>query len=180
MKRKTFVVPLLVLCCISMIQAQNAAPKPDPETEKLHVFVGHWRGEGETKPLPQHPTAQKLVFEETNEMILGGFFLEVRDSGMMGLQLYIIGYDPAKKTYPVAWYTDAGTTTFGTMTCEGNTWILTWSSESGGKPHQGKFTMNVAPDGMSHTDKQEASSDGTTWITVYEGKLTKVSSEAKK
>lgn len=181
MKRTAVLLSLLTACIISIAQAQNASPKPDPEIQKLQVFVGHWTGEGEIKPRPEAPTAQKVAFEETDEMILSGFFLEVREfsNGTVPPELYIVGYDPAKKIYPVNWYTGAGRTMSGTLTCEGNTWILI-SSLTDGKPYQVRFTLTFAADRMSHTDKTEVSSDGKSWVTVYEGKLSKVNPETKK
>jgi hypothetical protein len=184
MKKIAILSSLLAMCFIIAAQAQTAAPKPGPELQKLHVFVGHWTAEVEYKPGPWGP-GSKAVIEETGHMILGGHFLQVQDTekGSSQQALWIIGYDPANKSYPTtSYYSSDGTITTGTVTCDGNIWSYTTTKKIslGGKQYSMRFTLTPAADGMSRLDKIEVSPDDKTWLPFDEEKLTKVKATSKK
>jgi hypothetical protein len=49
---------LLVAGLATAMQAQTPTAKPDPELNKIHVWVGHWTFEGEIKPGPLMPAGK--------------------------------------------------------------------------------------------------------------------------
>lgn len=178
MPRFRIFLPLLAVGLISAVQAQTPAPKPGPELEKLHVFVGHWTGEGQyTNESGKH------TVEETDEMILGGFFLQItvtaKETGRQ--DLWIVGYDPVNKNYVYSLFRGDGTITSGTLTCEGNTWSYARKSSVDGKQRLVRLTGTIAADGMSATWKLEFSSDDRkTWTYRGEDRVTKIEPAAKK
>ena len=183
MQRLSLLLSVLVICFVTSMQAQTLAPKPDPDLQKLHVFVGHWTGEVEFKPGPWGP-GSKAVIEETGHMILGGHFLQVQDTwkGSSQQSLWIIGYDPANKNYSTPAYFGGGDTLSGTITCDGNVWSYTSTKKIslGGKQYSMRLALTPAPDRMNRLDKIEVSPDDKTWLPFDEEKWTKVKPAPKK
>jgi hypothetical protein len=165
------------------MQAQTAAPKPDPALRKLHVLVGHWTYEGEYKPGPLGPGG-KVTGEYAAQMILGGFFLQGRytEKGATGEArfLEIDGYDAANKNLTFHLYADDGSTFSGVLTASGNTFTWTGKLVTGGKQYQIKEPFVCAGDFMSGTQRGEVSADGKTWTPFFEAKYTKAKPAAKK
>ena len=159
------------------------APKPDPEVEKLHVWVGRWKYEGEYEAGPLGP-AGKHTGQMTCQMILGGFFLQGKftEKGPMGewQGLPIWGYDSANKNYPHQNYVNNGIYLSGVFTVSGNTW--TWAAKwpVGEKQYQIRGTYTFAADLKSVTDTAEISADGQTWTPLRKGKWTKAKPAPKK
>ena len=182
MKRISILLFLSVFGSAAAMQAQ--APKPDPELEKLSVFLGHWTYEGESKPGPWGPGG-KLTGERNARWILKGFFVEfcTREKGPTGesQSIEIDGYDPANKTATWTVYFDDGETPSGVSAFTSGT-TETWSGKFvfGGKQYLIRGTDVVAPDLQSFTEKSEFSSDGKTWMPDWEFKATKVPPAAKK
>jgi len=120
-------------------------------------------------------------------MILGGFFMQDRvywpESGSH--DLWIQGYDPTKKNYPVTWYSaNDGKIRSATLTVDdANTWTLLsnepWFSDDG-KECLVRITTTFSKDSMSRQEKDEISEDGKTWTTIGEYKGTKTKPAAKK
>ncbi len=183
MKTIAILSSLVAMCFIIAAQAQTANPKPDPDLQKLHVFVGHWTGDVEFKPGPWGP-GSKAVVEETGQMILGGHFLQVRDIWKESSQqsLWVLGYDPANKIYPTTGYSSDGGIMTGTVTCNGNIWSYTSAKKIslGDTQYSMRFTLTPAADGMSRLDKIEVSPDDKTWLPFDEEKWTKVTPPSKK
>jgi uncharacterized protein (DUF2147 family) len=183
MQRITLLLSLLIVCFATATQAQTTAPKPDPALQKLHVWVGHWKYEGEYKPGPLGP-AGKATGEYDGKIILGGFAFRGQwtEKGpaeeTRGLEVY--GYDPVNKNYPFSIYIDNGGIYSGAMNVSGNTYTLMGKFLAAGKVYDAKATVISASDGMSATRKNEISADGKTWITFEEGKFTKAQPAAKK
>jgi len=180
MKRISLLFSVLVICFAALIHAQTAPPKPDPELQKYRVWLGHWRG------VIEYPSGQKVPVEETFEMILGGFFMQARVSWpeFGSHDLWIQGYDPTKRNYPVMWYSgNNGRIRSGTLTVDGNIWTLTsngpWFS-SDGKENLVRITTTFPADSTSRQEKGEVSEDSKTWATFYEYKATKTKPAAKK
>ena len=183
MPRISLLLSALVICFVTSMQAQTAAPQPDPDLQKLHVFVGHWTGEVEYKPGPWGP-GSKAVIEETGQMILGGHFLQIQDTwkGSSTQSLWIIGYDPTNKNYPTTEYSSSGHTMSGTITCDGKVWSYTSAKKIslGGTQYSIRLTLTPAADRMSRLDKAEVSSDDKIWLPFDEEKWTKVKPASKK
>jgi len=183
MQRFNILLFLLVVCFGTAMQAQTPAPKPDPALKKLHVMVGRWTGEGESKAGPLGPGG-KITGEYDYRMILGGFYLQGRstEKGPMGETrgLEIDGYDPVDKNFTSNIYSDDGRRFSGTLTVSGNT--FTWEGKFvvSGKQNLLKDTFILAPDLMSGTEKAEISADGKTWTPFFEGKYTKAQPAPKK
>jgi len=159
------------------------APKPDPEVEKLHFWVGRWKYEGEYEAGPLGP-AGKHTGEMTFQMILGGCFLQGHgtEKGPMGEWrfLAIFGYDPVNKNYLDHVYLDNGSCLIGAYTLSGNTWSWAAKWPVGEKEYQARGTHILAADLMSMTDTAEISADGNTWTPLREGKWTKAKLTPKK
>jgi len=183
MQRISLLFAVLVVWFIAAVQAQAPAPKLGPEIQKLQVFVGHWTGEVEFKPGPWGPGSKDVV-EEAGQAILGGHFLQVRDIGKRSSQqsLWIIGYDPAKKNYPITGYSSDGGIMMGTGICDGNIWSYTMTKKIplGGTEYSIRITLTPAADGMRRLDKVEVSPDDKTWLPFDEEKWTKVKPTSKK
>ena len=77
MQRISVLLLLLVACFSTAMRGQAPAPKPDPALKKLSVYLGHWTCEVESKAGPLGPGG-KVTSEESFQMILGGFFQQLR------------------------------------------------------------------------------------------------------
>jgi len=183
MQRISLLLSVLVICFVTLVQAQTPAPKPDPDLQKLHVFVGRWTGDVETKAGPWGPGGKAAVLE-TGQMILEGHFLQVQDTwkGSPQQSLWIIGYDPANSHYSTTAYSSGGDTLSGTITCDSNVWSYTSTKKIslGATLYSMKFTITLAADGMSRVDKIEVSADEKTWLPFTDEKWTKVKPAPKK
>jgi hypothetical protein len=172
-----------MVCFATAMQAQAPAPKPDPALKKLSVLVGHWTREAEYKPGPLGPGG-KYTGDWTTQMILGGFFLQGRETekGPIGWTrvLEIFGYDPVNKNFPTQSYADNGSTFSGVLTVTQNTYTWAGKLVVAGKQYQYKGTFVLAPDLTSGTYEEEISVDGKTWTPWRETKFTKTQPAAKK
>jgi hypothetical protein len=183
MRRIGIALFLLVICFTTAMQAQTPAPKTGPEIEKLHVMVGHWTYEGETKPGPLGPGG-KFNGEMTCQMILGGFFLQCqvsgKEAGREARLLEIDGYEPVNKNFSSQCYFDDGSTFPRVLTVAGNTWTYVGKLAAAGKEYQHKDSLVLAPDLASGTEKAEISADGKTWTPFTESRWTKAKPAPKK
>ena len=168
---------------MARISVQAATPKPDPELNKLSVFLGHWRRVREYKPGPLGP-AGKFTIDWTTRMVLGGFFLQGRAKQKASTgwtqALEFFGYDPVNKNFFDQGYTDDGSTFSGVLTVAQNTYTWTGQFVTAGKQYQLKATFIPAADLASATFEGEISVDGKTWTPWFEEKFTKVKRVAKK
>ena len=153
------------------------APQPCPELKKLAVFLGHWKFQGEYKPISSLP-AGKITGEYSAEMILKGFFMEIRwiRNSPTGVSrpIEIWGYDAATKNFTVTRYGDDGSTETGTVTGGDTTWTLAGKLVSGAKQLFFRGNLTFAKDYRNSTYKSEASSDGKTWVPGFEASFTKM------
>ncbi len=167
-------IPFLLLTLASTLwpQAESQMPKPGPEYQRLHYFVGDWQMEYEQKAGPMGPGG-KFTITDHNEM-LGDFFVVFHrdERGPMGSgkEIGIMGYDSAQKVYTYEHFSDDGDVGRGAATISGDTWIWLWPAidacKDGGKRFKG-----VSP--TSYTVLNEISIDGGPWTKVQEGKATK-------
>jgi hypothetical protein len=183
MKRITILSSLLATCFVVAAQAQNATPKPDPALQKLHVIVGHWNYAGENQPGPLGPGG-KYTGEFDIRMILGGFFVQCRDTEKTAMgeshSLEIWTYDPANKNFLTHGYADDGTTFSESFTFTGHTVPVAGTLFTGGKRYLTRMTQVWNEDWTSATMKEEISADGKAWVPWFEQTMTKVKPAAKK
>lgn len=150
-------------------------PAPGPETKKLDVFAGKWKGEGELKPGPWGPGG-KMASESECSWFEGKFQIVCREnaSGPPGKikSEFVLGWSPEEKVYKYMGYDSSGMMSWATGTVSGNTWSWTGSDKMGGKLIHSKYTITLtSPTAQAFT--WETSEDGKTWSTAAEGKSTK-------
>jgi len=183
MKRIGLLFSLLVVCSVTLMQAQPPAPKPDPALHKLHGWLGHWTYEIEYQATPMGP-AGKSSGEADFRMVLDGFFMKVHytEKGSAGNSQLIefVGYDAASQTFSNPYFANDGNTSTSTLTANGNTFNSFGKLSLGGKQYMTRGTDTLSDDGMIATWKGEISTDGRTWVPWYEAKGTKVKPAAKK
>ena len=176
MKRTLALLPLVLVTLASLLWSQNPPPmpKPSPEHQRLHYYVGDWKTEAESKPSPFGPGG-KLTANNHNEM-LGDFFVVFHGDGTAQMgpvkTLAAIGYDSKEKAYTFDEFTSTGEHAKAMGTVSGDTWTWTFSGNEGGKDFKGRFTLKeVSP--TSYTFTNELSIDGGPWAKLEEGKATK-------
>jgi hypothetical protein len=154
------------------------APKPGPEHERLGVFVGNWTSEGSMKPSPFGPGG-KTTGSDHCAWFEGKFAVVCHNQGtspmgpMKGLG--IMSYSAEDKAYTY-YGTDSSGMTMATVakgTIEGDTWTYYDESKMGGKTVKGRYVMRVLSP-TSYAFKWEMQGDDGQWLTVMEGKSTKV------
>ena len=183
MKRNSLLFSALFFCFVILMQAQTAAPRPDPEIEKLHVLVGHWTYEGVYKPGPLGPGG-KITATYDAHMILGGFFLqeeevEKSDAGELR-NLGIESYNSANKNFDSRWYQSDETAVNGTLTISGNTIPYAGTFYGDGKSYQFREPMVCSADFTNCLAKADISTDGRTWVPWFEATFVKAKSAEKK
>ena len=176
MKRIAAVAGTVFALFSSLLVAQAPPmPKPGPEQERFHYFVGEWKNEGTMKASPMGPGG-KFTGTDHNAM-LGDFFLVLHseDTGPMGPMkgISFMGYDPKEKVYTYDGFDSMGEHERSKGTISGSTW--TWLSpeqDMGGKKIKGRFILKEVS-ATSYTYSYDMSVDGGEWTNIMEGKATK-------
>ncbi len=157
------------------LAAPPEAPKPGPDTKKLEVFAGKWKGESTIKPGPWGPGG-KMTSEEECTWYEGGFQLVCRGegNGAMGKikSEAVLGWSAEEKVYKYQGFDSNGMMGSATGTLSGNTWSWSGEDKMGGKMIKSHYTVVVTPPN-AQSFKWETSEDGKTWTTMAEGKSTK-------
>jgi uncharacterized protein DUF1579 len=159
----------------ALAQGPPPAPKPGPEQQRLHYFVGNWKNEGEMKASPFGPAGKFSSLDEAH--MLGDFFLVThsKGTGPMGpmTEVAIIGYDAKQKAYTYDDFNSMGQHEKSMGHVSGKIWTWTSDEEMGGKAAKAKFVLNELS-ATSYTYKLDMSTDnGKTWANMFEGKATK-------
>lgn len=132
--------------------------------QKLQVFVGTWKTEGETR------AGDKISGTDSYEWFPGGHFLQHHINVQMGGQqvkgLEMIGYDPATGKYPMHFYDNQGNNTVSQATEHNGAWTFT------GEKERGTFTFSENGNVLSGT--WEGSENGKDWAPIMDVKLTKI------
>jgi len=171
---------LLTLASILWAQAEPQMPKPGPEHQRLHYYVGNWQTEWETLPGPMTGAGGKVTVTTHSEM-LGDFFLvshrEGRGPKGSGKEIGIMGYDPEQKVYTYENFDNDGDVGRATATVSGDTWVLLApvinTCQQGADKVKERYTLKeVSP--TSYTFIGEISTDGGPWTEIEEGKAKKV------
>jgi ketosteroid isomerase-like protein len=181
---KTLVRLMVVACFVGAAFAQQPSqpPKPDPEQQKLQMWVGEWTYEGES-PTSFLGPSEKFTGGMTTRFILNGFGLESvsnEQSPSGELQTVEVDtYDPVTKSYPYITVSSDGSFSQGSFTVSGS--VATWEGTStvDGKQYKDRGTDAVAPDGMSFARHGEISVDGKTWVPWFTQKAIKVQDNEK-
>jgi hypothetical protein len=131
---------------------------PNPELERLSVFIGRWLTEGETVAEPGTPAAS-IVASDVYQWAPGGRFLVHPAYGRVGSAsvggLEVIGYDPSTGQFQTHFFDSEGNTARETLSCRDGVW--TWQ---GGRVRcRGVFS----DDGRTLTAHHERSDDGEHW-----------------
>jgi hypothetical protein len=183
MKRISSILLIAMIMCGVVATAQMPEPrKPGAEEKNLAYFTGNWTLDGNLKGGPMGPGG-KFTEAEHNEFLAGGFYLVSHSEGTspMGkdVGLAIFGYNPEKKVYTYAAYTNNGEAEQATGTFDGTTW--TWSSElnMGGQSAKTRFVIRETSP-TSYDFKFEISQDGSNWTGMMDGKATKGAGTATK
>ena len=167
---------LVIGTVVAWAQQPPPMPKPGPEQQRLHYFVGNWRTEGDMKASPFGPAGK---FTGTDSAVmLGDFFVVTHSdgSGPMGKMKAVstMAYDPKEKVYTYDEYNSMGQHEVSKGTVSGDTWTWTNDTDMGGKVMKGRFILKeVSP--TSYTFKFDTSEDGSSWTNLMEGRATKIS-----
>jgi Protein of unknown function (DUF1579) len=152
------------------LQSQGQSIAPSPEIQRLHLFVGKWKTEGETHASADAP-AVKVAFMDTYEWLSGKFFLVHRANGHIGNEEFnsieFIGYDPLSQMYICHSFDSRGNSDLFQANFRDPIWTIEGKSS--------RFTGMFATSGHTLTGKWEQSSDGVNWLPWMDVKLTKVS-----
>ena len=161
----------------AVARAQQPAPKPGPEHERLGYFVGKWTGTGEMKPGPMGPGG-KITSTDTCEWFEGRFAVICRSEGQSpmgpGKSIGILGYSAEEKVYTYYAVDNSGMamTTIPRGTVQGDTWTYHDESMMEGKKVKGRVTIKeVSP--TEYTFLLEMQGADGKWTPFMESKMTK-------
>ncbi|HMC30562.1 MAG TPA: DUF1579 family protein [Candidatus Angelobacter sp.] len=183
MKKASMIAVAAIMLSAMVAAAQNPPmPKPGPEVDKLKYFLGNWKEEGEMKPGPMGPGG-KFTGASRNELMSGGFFIELHALGNMSMGKYtstaFLGYNAEDKVYTYNEFSSTGEAVSAKGTVEGDTWTWTSEEKMGGKVMKGRFTEKITSP-TTYDFKFEASMEGGEYATVMEGKATKTGGAGSK
>jgi hypothetical protein len=151
------------------LQSQGQSIAPSPEIQRLHLFVGTWKIEGETHA--STAPAVKVTGMDTYEWLAGKFFLVHRADRQIGNEqlntLEFIGYNPSNQTYTCHSFNSRGNSDLFQANFRDPIWTIEGKSS--------RFTGMFATSGHTLTGKWEQSSDGLNWLPWMDVKLTKIS-----
>jgi Protein of unknown function (DUF1579) len=152
------------------LQSQGQPIAPSVEIQRLQIFVGKWKTEGETHAFVDTP-AVKVAFVDTYEWLSGKFFLVHRADGQIGNEasstIECIGYDTSIQMYTCHSFDRHGNADQFQAHLRDRTWTIEGKSA--------RFTGVFAITGNTLTGTWERSSDGLNWLPWMDVKLTKVS-----
>jgi hypothetical protein len=152
------------------LQSQGQSIAPSPEIQRLHLFVGTWKIEGETHASVDAPVV-KVTGIDTYEWLAGKFFLVHHADRQIGNEqlntLEFIGYDPSSQTYTCHSFDSRGNSNLFQANFRDPIWTIEGKSS--------RFTGMFATSCDTLTGKWEQSSDGVNWLPWMDVKLTKIS-----
>jgi hypothetical protein len=148
--------------------SEPATASRRPGHQRLEIFVGTWRTEGEI--LDASGATRRLRATDTYEWLPGGFFLVHRVDGRMGDEevrvLEIIGYDAASDAYFTHSYDNHGGVAEYEATLHDRAWSILGRSE--------RFTGTFDEGGTALTGTWERRAEGGEWTRWMTIRLTKV------
>lgn len=173
-------ITLIAAACVgatAFAQQPNTSPIPGPEHKKLEIWLGDWTYETIAQASPLGP-AGKYVGKNTTRPILGGLFVEFRgeDKGPTGTTQWTEtdGYDPLNQRYIWKGFASDGSFNDVSYTIEGTKVTHSGTVCTGGKTYRIRGTVVFAADFLSNVEKREISTDGKTWMPLWECRATKI------
>lgn len=168
------------LCALTIQAEIPEQPKPGPEHRKMEAWVGEWTYEGTAEASPLVP-ASTFKGKEISRMVLGGFFLEMRDEGEVntGYQfqdMILSGYDPTTKTYISHVFENDGTAYSSSGTCDGTTWTNSRiRKDRNGTSYRTRSVSTLSADRKSMKFSADyLANDGVTWLPLWKGTMKQV------
>lgn len=151
------------------LQSQGQLIAPSAEIQRLDLFVGKWKTEGETHASAEAP-AVTVTGMDTYEWMAGKFFLVHRANRHIGNEelntIKFIGYDASIQTYTCHCFDSRGNSDLLQADFHDPIWTI--------KGKSSRFTGMLASAGNTLTGKWEQSSGGLNWLPWMDVKLTKV------
>ena len=162
---------------LALTLAQEEAPEPSPEHQKLGYFVGNWASEGELKSNPFMPGG-KFTNKDTCKWFEGGFSVVCRSegNGPMGPSkgLAILGYSTDEKAYTY-YGVENGPMTMASVphgTIDGDTWTYHDEAKMGGQTVKSRYVIKQLSM-TRYSFKWEMLGEDGKWQTFMEGQATK-------
>jgi len=177
---RTAIIGIFTLLLSSLVVAQApqqaSAPGVTPQHQLMGYFAGDWTAAGTSRISPKTPAAP-FTLKEHGEWVTDGYFLETKTSmkselGTVNSQR-VMGYNVEDKVYTYNVYNSLGEHQVALGHINGNTW--TWESEEklNGLIIKGRYTI-VETGPNTYTFKSEVADPKGGWVTVMEGKATRV------
>jgi hypothetical protein len=148
---------LLTVSWMRWAQAEPQKPKPGPQYQRLHYFVGDCQIEWGNIARPHDGPGSKVTVTDHSEM-LGDFFVVSHREGRRpgGKEIGILRYDPEQKVYTYEGFGDDGDVARATGTISGDTWVLLAPAinpcRQGGDKVKERFTLKeVSPRSYTFT-----------------------------
>lgn len=156
----------------TVARAEDKAPKPGPENQRLGFYVGEWKTTGETKETPFGP-AGKFTYKEKCEWFSGKFAVICKSKGKGPTGptegLGIIGYSAEEKVY-VYYGVDNTPMAMATVprgTIAGDTWTYDDESKMGGQMVKSRYVAKMTGK-KSYTSTWSILGPDGQWKTVME------------
>ena len=152
---------------------RNAQTRPRGQSG---YFTGHWMSEADVKPGPMGPGGKYHADDHTEWMDEASSSSSTRNSTAPAFPPAAArltwAHDAQEKVYTYDAFDSMGEATHSKGSVEGDTWTWLNDMKEGPQTMKGRFTMKIlSPTEYSY--KYEASSDGTKWTVLMEGKETK-------
>jgi ketosteroid isomerase-like protein len=177
MKTLIILIAAAGLAGLAFGQQPNRPPTPGPEHKKLDIWVGDWTYETVVQASPLGP-AGKYVGKNTTRPILAGLFVEFRgeDKGPTGTTQWTEtdGYDPLSQRYIWKGFASDGSFNDVSYTIEGTKVTHSGTVCTGGKTYRIRGTIVFAADFLSNVEQREISTDGKTWMPLWECRAAKI------
>ena len=167
MKRMLVALSVLGFVCVAAT-AQTEEAKPGPQHQKMHVWIGDWTFDEETRDSASEPWYKTPATCQTRTL-LGGFFLEFRCKvNIKGREidfLEIESVDPVRKTNVTSFFGSDGTSGHVTSaTYVGNKGEVKYTSMAAdGKTFEARCTWTFGADSMSVSGSCDRLMDGK-WV----------------
>jgi hypothetical protein len=154
---------------------QPRSRKAGPEHQRLSVFAGHWRTEGQTTAVgggPELPIRSTDVYE----WLPGGFFMIHRWDGHVGGDavhgVQVIGYDATSGHYQTHFFDNGGNSGSEDLTVSERTWTWLGKQVMGAEWH--RCTSIVSAGGNTMRATHDRSADGSSWTPWMDVTLERV------
>ena len=162
---------------MSKAQTRKVGDEQEPAFQRLGIFVGKWKMQGDQYATDFGPAA-KVIGTQNYEWLPGGKFLIHRLEGSLGDNemacIELICHDAAGETFAMdTYYNNGMKRTWNLHEQHPGNWLIT-----GDWPHKDysvkvRCTINFSDDGRSNTAKWESQKDDSTWEMFWDLKAVK-------